>query len=266
MDGSEEAASIVGAIMLGTVSRGAVSAFAALCMMGNASAGGRGHAGAPLRPVSAAHGSVTRAGFGLHVAGPGRSVGGVARGLPPLAGVIHERGGRPPYFTSYGHLDTASPRLAGRSVWRPGFERRPNDIGRERRGFDARYADGRRRAYPLVGGSAYPYGGGYDGTNPAGGDYSAAYGGSTAGTAATLASEPPLSSYAEPPLGPSPYASPGDYGYAPEGIYPMAGPSSGAGPQIIIVNNVGPSRPPACPCSRRAASPVVYRYGVPAPY
>lgn len=58
--------------------------------------GGAGHGGPIFRPATRFH---AFGGFGL-------GGGGRVRGLPPISGIIHERGGPRPYASAYGHADT----------------------------------------------------------------------------------------------------------------------------------------------------------------
>ena len=69
-------------------------------LAGGGGRGAGGHGGAMFHPGAAFHG-----GHGGWGGGPRP---GGARGLPPVAGVIHERSGAQPYFSAYGHTDTAA--------------------------------------------------------------------------------------------------------------------------------------------------------------
>lgn len=276
-------------------------------------AGGGGHGGGPaFRPAGGFHG-----GFGGYHGGsgaggfhPGIARFGGGRGLPPVAGVIHEGSGGRPYFSAYGHTNTASrfggfPRggvpaygrglgpltIGGAALYghvntglRYGAARRFGGFGEGRRRFAAGrgfvggfggFGGGYGLGYGAYGGYGAPgtygdagtYGG--QGTYGQGGTYGQAgtYGGQgTYGSTATQSlygngggvsyrSETPLAArFAEPPLGPSPYAP-----YSPDDRYAYAASADvGPGPRIVNAYRGGAA---GCICGPRR-EPVVYRYGV----
>lgn len=151
-------------------------------------AGGRGGHGPLFHAASGVHGGgAPMRGF----AGAGPRMG--VRGFPPVSGVIHERFGMRPYYSAYGHTNTAAigvhrtpqmsgyghtntsllPSRAGRlgfggyghtaTTFRPGYDR-PGLYGRGgvrvfgNRGHGGRLRFGGERRRILLG-----YGGGYDG-------------------------------------------------------------------------------------------------------
>jgi len=282
-------------------------------------AGGRGGHGLLFHAASGVHGGgAPMRGF----AGAGSRVG--ARGFPPVSGVIHERFGMRPYYSAYGHTNTAvsgahripqnsgyghtnTSLLRSRAVrfrfgayghtataFRPGYDR-PGPYGRGgarafgNRGHGGRLRFGGERRRILLGyGGGYGgfgggYGGRYDGYGDAGVyDVGGTYGnGGTYGGSGTYgspglygnggtyggsgqasvhyASETPLASrFAEPPLAPSPFASPGDGDRYTDAASEDVGYASG--PRVIIV---GHPPHPDCACAPRIRpAPVVYRYGV----
>lgn len=79
------------------------AAVSTLMMSGALAGGGARGGGAVFHTIGGFHGGpIGHGGWG-----GGRRSGG-QRGLPPLAGVIHERAGMRPYFSAYGHTDTAA--------------------------------------------------------------------------------------------------------------------------------------------------------------
>jgi hypothetical protein len=171
--------------------------------------------------------------------------------LPPLAGIIHERAGRSPTLTTFGHTNTAAglpPRgyvlqgLGPAGPWRYGRDR--GGVRTARRFAVDAYGRRRYDIAPIgtLAGGAFP-------TAVTGEDT----GGYIAPTPTYAYAEAPLAArYGEPSLDQA-----DDAGY---GGLPL--PSSA--PQIIVVNG-DKAAPPATPCPCRptaAASPVVYRYGV----
>ena len=213
---------------------------------------------------------------------------GGARPMPPVAGVIHERAGGRPFYSSYGHANTGygggfrygmrgyEPTGGGLRYGR-GYS--PSGYGHVATGFrgggfgrtgGARFADGRRfgryrfgRFYGGFGGYGGGYaggGGGYDDGAGAYGGSGGAYGaagpygsyGTQAGNGGAYLSEPPLAATrTEAPLAPSPYGPDGGY-YAPE--------RAGISPHILTVDRSARS---GCDCrSGASAYPVIYRYGV----
>lgn len=204
-----------------------------------------------VRPGAVHAGQGSHAGGAIH----GGS-GGAGRPLPAVSGVIHERAGRRPYMTAYGHIDTAAP-FAG------GTTRRFADASR-RGWYDRRFVSGERGRRSggfgaLPGGTAMPYGGAYGGVDAASYGYGGAQG-------ATYAEPPVGATYAESPLGPSPYGGYAGYGYGGVGGA-AAGGYAGTSPQIIVINaGAGPARQASCACRPvQAPGPIVYRYGLGAP-
>lgn len=123
-------------------------------------------------------------------------------------------------------------------------------LGYGRRGF-VRYALA-PRFFGRYGAGAYPYGG-------------------TLGTGYGLGSgdaygfaEPPLAAtYAEPPLGPSPYGDNDGLSFDRYGTGYDGTSGYGGGPRIISVHSTDRLRPPVCSCAREGKQgPVVYRFGV----
>lgn len=265
----------------------ALSALAATEATAGGGHGGGFGGGAAFRHVGGFHGG----GFG---GGFGRARSGVGRGLPPVAGVIHEGSAGRPYFSAYGHTATAArfggfarggyPALgrgsagtyghvdtgirygAGRRFAALGFGRRRL---LDRRGFVGGgfgggygFGDGTYGQPGLYGGQG-SYGGegsyGQPGIYGGQGSYGGGYGGTATqsvygnGGGVAYRSEVPLAvRYAEPPLGPSPYApySPGDrYAYAA---------AADVGPRVVNPYRPGPA---GCACGPRR-EPIVYRYGV----
>ena len=93
----------------------AATVAAAVVGLPSAWAGGWAGHGAVFRQGTAFHGGGFHAGGGSPAGGGFRGAPrGFAgmRGLPPVSGVIHERTGVRPYFTAYGHTNTAAPRAA----------------------------------------------------------------------------------------------------------------------------------------------------------
>lgn len=122
-----------------------LAAAVAVAVVGSTSAwaGGWGGHGAVFRPGGAFHGGPGARGgvpAGGGFRGAPRAFAGM-RGVPPVSGVIHERIGARPYFTTYGHTNTASPRV----------------------GFGGPFGEGRGRAgfAPAAGGYGRPYGSAY---------------------------------------------------------------------------------------------------------
>ncbi len=271
-----------GAVLRGSVLAAALSVSAVTAAL----AGGVGHGGG-------GHGGpVFHAGGGFHAARGGWGSGarpGAPRGVPPIAGIIHERAGARPYFSSYGHTDTAL-RIGGftrggvpsyghtatalRSAAGLRLERDRRFAGRRGYGgylgggggFDGGYADGGYGAG--VDDGAFGGGGTYgqEGTYGQAGTYGqpGTYGGlgttdtqSVYGTGdgSTYRSEVPLAArFAEPPLGPSPGEpyNPGDrYAYAA---------SADVRPAPHVVNPFRRTQS-VCACEARN-QPIVYRYGV----
>ena len=252
-------------------------------------AGGGGHGG----------GAVFRPGMGLHASFNRGGVGTRFPGLPPVAGVIHERPGARFSFSAYGHTSTAAPfggfgRNGGPAYGRPGTALpgvavRPYAAGYghlgtafRRLGAGAagegrrRFAEGRRFGGF---GDSYGFGGGFYGAPGIDGDagvyggegtygQTGTYGGegTDGGTTATQSvygtgdgeayrSETPLAArFAEPPLGPSPYA-----GYSPGDRYAYAA-SEDVRPSPRVVNPYRAARS-GCACGSHGG-PVFYRYGV----
>jgi hypothetical protein len=295
------------------IDRGALAVAASVLAISVAHAGG-GHGGSVVRPGGGFHGGF--GGFRGGWAGGGRTGG--SRGLPPVAGVIDERGGMRPYFSAYGHTNTAARFGAFQRGGVPGYGHTATAlpfggaralgggygyghvgtalrIGSERRfgvPGEGRRRFAERRGFAGGGYGGYGgFGGGYgfgDGTYGAPGIYGDAgvYGGQgTYGTAGSYGqpgtyggggttatqssygtgggtayrSEVPLAArFAEPPLGPSPYApySPGDrYAYA-------ASEDVGPGPRVLNPYRRSYRGAAAdCACGS-GVQPTFYRYGI----
>ena len=90
-----------GARMYARSFKGVVLAVAvSITSVPGALAGGGGHGGGAVFRAAGAR--------GIH-GGWGGGMGSVGRrGMPPVSGVIHERSGMRPYFSAYGHTDTAA--------------------------------------------------------------------------------------------------------------------------------------------------------------
>ncbi len=253
-------------------------------------AGGGGHGGGAVFRAAGARG--VHGGWGGGMGSVGR------RGMPPVSGVIHERSGMRPYFSAYGHTDTAA-RFGGFALGGvPGYghtatalphggDFRSSGWGHVgtalRYGAGRRFGEGRRRSAErgFVGGAYGGFGGsdglgegtyGAPGLYGDGGVYGGqgtygqpgTYGGAGSyatqdvygpGGGATYRSETPLAArFAEPPLGPSPYAP-----YSPNDRYAYAA-SEDVGLVPRVVNPYRGARWD-CRCGGRG-EPVIYRYGI----
>lgn len=238
---------------------GPVLALVAVAVASSAAAGGMGHGGVRLSM-----------GGGLRVGAPafhgvqgGAAPRWSARGVPPLAGIIHERPGMRSYVSGFGHTNTAARWAGSAGAFRYGHT--ATALPAWRRGN--RFAYGARGLYGYGVGGLLGYGvGGYAGYGVGYGGYGAAGTGSGPGSYGTVAtqaspyggpyvSEVPLAaSFAEPPLAPSPGAP-----YDPSDAYAYAASAdSGPGPRIIPVARRARG---GCDCGGHV-EPVVYRYGV----
>lgn len=179
--------------------RVALTVAASILSASGAVAGGGGHG---VGPVVHAGGGL-HGGLGGHGGWGGGGRSGSQRGMPPAAGVIHERYGMRPYYSAYGHTDTAArfggfapggvPAFGHTATGLPyGVGLRPYGSGYGHAGTAPRYGaerrpgEGRRRFAErgFVGGGFVGggFGGGYgvgDGTYDAAGIYGDAgvYGG-----------------------------------------------------------------------------------------
>lgn len=265
----------------------------------SAIAGGWGGHGAVFHPGVALHG-----GGGFR--GGGGSRGGAAgfagaRRLPPLSGVIHERIGARPYFTAYGHTNTAAPRIGfgrpfgstgpaggyGRpygaayghlgTVFRPGVYGGRGFIGRGGFRGGRRFDEARRRfgAGRLVyGGGFGGYGGGFGGYGY--GDAGGYGGGGTYGTQGSYGTYGTQSGFGDAGVGQGfSYASEtplaARFAEPPLAPSPYGADDGANGYAYAASEDVGPGphiitvrhRSADCDCAPRAhAAPTVYRYGV----
>ena len=166
------------------------------------------------------------------------------------------------YFGHAGQFGTGAfargQAYAGRPAWRgTGYGRR----GLARYAFGPRGFGRNRRILPgFIGPGVYPYGDAFgDGYGP-GFDGGAGYSWGSGGGYA----EPPLAAtYAEPPLGPSPYGGYDGLSFeGPDAGYGRAA-GFGGGPHIISVRAGDRLQPRPCSCRHESdQGPVVYRFGV----